>query len=134
MRTGIDFTNEEIGTIIPYVDTDLQISLCPFCGRNGLDLRTEIGIITHVLNFVCDDLPENSRWHAPFWSSDVCREGNGRWSISYPAIALPNRIKHPKEPTWTDKQIIALKEAMDSGFKFGPTAYGLDDVTTTPTS
>ena len=125
---GVDLTNCKIGGVVPYVDEEIPIVVCPYCGRAGLNLFGEIGIFSHVISFQCADEPHNSWWCAPFWSSDLCREDGGRWSISWPAIGLPNRIRHPKEPAdaWTQEQIDTLKSAFESGFAHGPTAYSID--------
>ena len=117
-----DFTNMKIGTLIPYVDTEMEIISCPYCSRAGLDLRDEIGIVSHVMGFSCSDTPENSRWSAPFWSSDLCQK-NGHCTIAYPAISIKTRVRHAKEPEWTQEQIYALKNTMETGS--GPTGYGL---------
>jgi len=121
---GVDFTNEVIGNTVPYVDKMIEITKCRFCDRAGLDLLDEIGIISHVIQFSCEDEPHNSWWTGPFWSSDICHE-DGRCVIAYPAIALRNRIKHPLEPIWTEEQISILRDAMKNGA--GPTGYALED-------
>ena len=114
-----DITNLEIGMQINYAGEVMTISVCPLCGRVGLDLLSEIGIVSHVLSFQSDD-PTCLAWRAPFWSSDLCHE-DGRWTISYPAIDISTRIKHKDEPEWTREQIDALKDAIMSGK--GSTGY-----------
>lgn len=108
----VDLTNN-LGNIVPYVDEEIEVTICPFCGRAGLNLLEEIGIFSHVISFNCDDTPDNSQWHGPFWSSDLCQEG-GIFSISYPAVAIKTRIRHKSEPEWTDEQMDALKNSFEA--------------------
>ena len=108
-----DITNLEVGGWVNYAGEIMVVSVCPFCGRAGLDLLSEIGIVSHVLSFQCDN-PTSLAWRAPFWSSDLCHT-DGQWTIAYPAIDMPTRIKHKGEPVWTQEQIDALRDAIING-------------------